>query len=91
MVLGMLTATDTYLSQTFGSKNYSLYGVWAANSVIVTVIASLPIAGLVAICGPVMELIGRETELARAAGSFAIRLVPGLLPYLLFKVLTKYL
>ena len=91
MMMGMLTVTDTFLAQSYGSENYSSYEKWTRNSIILTTLATIPTCGLVALCGPVMKLIGRDTELADAAGAFAIRLVPGLLPYFLFKVLTKHL
>jgi len=44
-----------------------------------------------ALCGPAMHLIGQDPDLADGAGAFALRLIPGLFPYYLFKVLTKYL
>ena len=91
MMMGMLTATDTFLAQSYGSKNYPAYGKWTGNSIIITCFATVPTCGLVALCGPVMKVIARDTKLANAAGAFAVRLVPGLLPYFLFKVLTKYL
>ena len=37
------------------------------------------------------KLFGQDSELADAAGEFSFRLIPGLFPYYLFKVLTKYL
>ena len=36
-------------------------------------------------------MFGQDEDLANAAGEFSYRLIPGLFPYLLFKVLTKYL
>lgn len=38
-----------------------------------------------------MKLFGQDPALADAAGEFSYRLIPGLFPYYLFKVLTKYL
>jgi len=91
-VLGFMTATDTMLAQSFGAKEYRTFGLWTGTSLFIISVGVVPIiAGLLALCEPAMVLFGQDPDLAAAAGSFSFRLIPGLLPYYAFKVLTKYL
>jgi MATE family multidrug resistance protein len=90
-MLGFMTATDTMLAQSFGAKAYGSFAMWTGNSIVVVTIASVATCGLIALCGPCMVLFGQDPDLAAAAGQFSIRLIPGLIPYYVFKVLTKYL
>ena len=86
-----MTAMDTLLSQSYGAGQKEGFAIWTGNSLIITFVATMAVSGIVALCGPCMKLFGQDPELARAAGQFSYRLIPGLFPYYLFKVLTKYL
>ena len=90
-MMGFMTATDTMLAQSFGARAYGSFAMWTGNSIVVVTIASVVTCGLIALCGPCMVLFGQDPDLAAAAGQFSIRLIPGLIPYYVFKVLTKYL
>ena len=90
-MMGFMTAIDTLLAQSFGAKQYKHVGVWTGSSLIIIFLTTLVVSGMVALCGPAMHLFGQDPQLADAAGEFAIRLIPGLFPYYLFKVLTKFL
>lgn len=90
-MLGFLTATDTFLSQCYGANQLDNYAIWTGNSLIITVLITMVVSGAVSLCAPVMKLVGQDPDVADAAGEFSYRLIPGLLPLYLFKVLTKYL
>mmetsp|Transcript_569 Transcript_569/g.1125 ORF Transcript_569/g.1125 Transcript_569/m.1125 type:complete len:526 (-) Transcript_569:64-1641(-) len=90
-MMGFMTAIDTFLSQSYGANQHDNFAVWTGNSLIIVFLAAIPVSGLIALCGPVMKLFGQDPDLADAAGEFSFRLIPGLFPYYLFKVLTKYL
>lgn len=90
-MMGFMTAIDTFLAQAYGANQYDNFAVWTGNSLIIIFLTAIPVSGLIALCGPVMKLFGQDPELADAAGEFSFRLIPGLFPYYLFKVLTKYL
>ncbi len=90
-MIGFMTAIDTMLAQSHGAKANEMFAIWTANSIIIVTIAACVACGLVAICGPCMALFGQDPDLAAEAGHFSYRLLPGLIPYFLFKVLTKYL
>ena len=91
-MVGFMTAIDTLLAQSFGAKEYKKFGIWTGNSLIIVLLFTIIISILVAFCGPAMKLlVSSEGELADAAGQFSYRLIPGLIPYYMFKVLTKFL
>ena len=90
-MLGFMTAIDTILAQSFGAAEYQSFAMWTGNSVYIVIMASIIVSGLIALCEPCMVLFGQDETLAKMAGEFSYRLIPGLIPYYLFKVFTKYL
>lgn len=89
--LGFLTAIDTLLSQSFGAKQKDNFAICAGNSLVIVLLATFVVAGIIALCGPAMKLFNQDPGLADAAGRFAFRLIPGLFPYYMTKVLVKFL
>lgn len=90
-MLGFCTAVDTLLSQSYGAQEMEAFAMWTGNSLFIVSIVSFIVAGLIALCEPMMVLFGQDPTLASAAGQFSYRLLPGLLPYYIFKVLVKHL
>jgi MATE family multidrug resistance protein len=90
-MVGFMTAIDTFLAQAFGAGELKAYGTWAGTSLGIVMMVTVCVSGLLALCGPAMKLFGQDEALAKAAGEFAYRLIPGLFPYYAFKVLVKYL
>ena len=90
-MLGFCTAVDTLLSQSYGADKLRMFAIWTGNSLVIVSLVSLIVGGLVALCDPMMVLFGQDPALAYAAGQFSYRLLPGLLPYYVFKVLVKHL
>jgi len=90
-MIGFMTAIDTLLSQSYGANHLEGFQAWAGSSLIIVFFVTIIISGIVAICGPVMKLFGQDPDLADAAQEFSLRLIPGLFPYYIFKVLTKHL
>lgn len=88
---GFMTAIDTFLAQSFGANQHDIFGAWTGNSLVVTMMATILVSGIIALCGPAMHLFGQQPYLADAAGQFSFRLIPGLFPYYAFRVFTKYL
>ncbi|CAJ1926706.1 unnamed protein product [Cylindrotheca closterium] len=88
---GFMTAIDTLLSQSYGANQYKSFQIWTGSSLVIVFGTTILVSGLIALCGPAMHLFGQEPALADAAGEFSYRLIPGLFPYFLFKVFTKYL
>lgn len=91
-MIGYMTAIDTLLAQAFGAQQLEKFSIWAGNSMVIIFFTTIVFAGLVALCGPAMRLFfGKDSKTADAAGEFSYRLIPGLFPYFMFKVLSKYL
>ena len=90
-MFGFMTGIDTFLSQSYGAQSFENYGVWTGNSLVIIFVATVIASGFMSLCGPFMHLVVSDPELAKAAGLFAIQLIPGLYPYFFFKVLSKYL
>ena len=87
---GFMTAIDTMLSQSYGAQQYLEYGIWTGISLVFVFFATIVVSGGMALCQPVMNLIVSNPDLAREAGLFALRLIPGLFPYYFFYVFAKY-
>eukprot|EP00980_Cylindrotheca_fusiformis_P006046 scaffold1301_cov128-Cylindrotheca_fusiformis.AAC.9 len=90
-MIGFMTAIDTLLSQSYGAHQYDQFSTWAGTSLVIVFFVTILTSGIIALCGPVMHLFGQDPELADVAGRFSYRLLPGLFPYYIFKVLNKYL
>ncbi|KAL7478643.1 hypothetical protein ACHAW6_004402, partial [Cyclotella cf. meneghiniana] len=90
-MFGFMTGIDTLLAQSFGARQFSNYAIWTGNSLVIVFFATVVTSGVMTLCGPFMYLILGDPKLAREAGLFALRLIPGLFPYYIFKVLSKYL
>jgi MATE family multidrug resistance protein len=90
-MLGFNTAIDTFLAQAYGAKEFRGFGLWTGNSLVIVMIATVFMSGLLALCGPMLKVLGQDEILAERAQHFSYRLIPGLFPYYAFKVLVKYL
>lgn len=90
-MLGFCTAIDTLLAQSYGAREYEAFAMWSGNGIIIVSVVSILVGGLISLCHPMMIAFGQDPALAAAAGQFSYRLLPGLLPYYIFKVLIKHL
>jgi MatE len=98
-MIGFMGAFDTFLAQSYGNRhrqndtttNLQAFRTWTGTSLVVTTGVTCLLAGAIAVCGPAMKLFGQDHDLSDRAGDFSYRLLPGLFPYYIFKVLVKYL
>lgn len=90
-MIGFMTAIDTVLAQSYGAGEMETFSMWTGLSIMIVIGAALIVSGFISLCGPAMKLLGQDLDIADSAGQFSVRLVPGLIPYYLFKVLTKFL
>jgi MATE family multidrug resistance protein len=86
-----MSAIDTFLTQTYGAKQYSNYGTWTGNSLFIVTVSTIAISGFMALCGPVMHITMSDKQIAAEAGLYALRLIPGLFPLYWCRVLFKYM
>jgi MATE family multidrug resistance protein len=90
MMNGFATALDTLLSQSFGALDFVSYKMWTKTGFLLMFLLSVVMGGLLALCEPVMVLLGQDKELAHMAGQFCVRLTPGIFPFYGSIVLTKF-
>eukprot|EP00594_Rhizosolenia_setigera_P009884 CAMPEP_0178955338 /NCGR_PEP_ID=MMETSP0789-20121207/9544_1 /TAXON_ID=3005 /ORGANISM="Rhizosolenia setigera, Strain CCMP 1694" /LENGTH=532 /DNA_ID=CAMNT_0020636947 /DNA_START=53 /DNA_END=1651 /DNA_ORIENTATION=- len=90
-MVGFMTAIDTYLAQSYGTSDKKGFCSWSIRGIILTFFMTCLSSSMVALCGITMKIIGQDPILSEQAGQFSYRLIPGLFPYYIFKVLTKYL
>jgi MATE family multidrug resistance protein len=88
---GGMSAIDTFLTQTYGAKQYSNYGTWTGNSLFIVSVATIVVSGFMALCGPILHFAISDKQIAAEAGLYALRLIPGLFPLYWCKVLFKYM
>lgn len=88
---GCASALDTFLSQSYGAKQYAVYGHWVQVATVCMVALSLPVAGFLALAEPLLLGIGQEPSVAAEAGRFCVRLIPGVPPFIAFLCLSKCL
>jgi MATE family multidrug resistance protein len=90
-MIGFLSAIDTLLAQSYGANEMAAFRAWAGTSLVIVLLVTILVAGMLALCGPAMKLVGQDPALADEAAAFSYRLIPGLFPYYIFKVMIKVL
>ena len=65
--------------------------MWTGISLVAAFLVSFVVVGAMSTCRPTMMFFGQQEELSALAGQLALRLLPGMFPFYLCKVLTKYL
>jgi multidrug resistance protein, MATE family len=88
---GCASALDTFLSQSYGAKQFAAYGQWVQTATICMTLLSLPVAVFLGLAEPMLLGIGQEPHVAASAGVFCTRLIPGVPPFIAFLCLSKCL
>jgi len=88
---GILTALDPLCAQAYGAKRYRAVGIALQRGVLAVVLVTFPISWSWWRAEDALLWLRQDTELATLAGAFARRLIPSILPSLLFDCLQKYL
>jgi MATE family multidrug resistance protein len=89
--LGMGSALDTLCGQSYGAKQYDMLGTHAQRAIFVLMLASVPLAFVLAFTGQILVALGQNPEISYEAGVYARLLIPGLFAYGLLQCLTKFL
>jgi MATE family multidrug resistance protein len=89
--LGMGSALDTLCGQSYGAKQYDMLGKHAQRAIFVLMLASVPLAFVLAFTGQILVALGQNPEISYEAGIYARLLIPGLFAYGLLQCLTKFL
>ncbi len=84
--VGTLLALDPLLSQALGAGRHNTAAVAVQRAIIVAAVIAVPLGLMLLLAEPVLALMHQPEEVVPLAGSYVRRLIPGLLPYLLFGV-----
>ncbi|KAK2174353.1 hypothetical protein NP493_810g01019 [Ridgeia piscesae] len=88
---GLGTACDTFFSQTFGSNNKKLVGVYVQKAVYIFLLALMPCYAIHLNLGSFLRLVGQNPEVSRLAGRYMVIFMPGALSVFMYIVLVKYI
>jgi multidrug resistance protein, MATE family len=89
--VGLIFALDTYISQAFGAKNFRLIGIVFQNCMVICTLLSIPITIAWMFTEDLLLLLGQGEAVSKLAGDFTKWSIPGVLPYLYYRTIMRYL
>lgn len=89
--LGMGSALETLCGQAFGAGQIDMLGVYMQRSWVILNSTAILLMLLYIFATQLLKLIGQETEIAEAAGTFAIYMIPQLFAYAFNFPIAKFL
>uniref|UniRef100_A0A7N0T602 Protein DETOXIFICATION n=1 Tax=Kalanchoe fedtschenkoi TaxID=63787 RepID=A0A7N0T602_KALFE len=81
VMLGMGSALETLCGQAFGAGQIDMLGVYMQRSWVILNSTAFLFMFLYIFAAPLLKLIGQEPEIAEAAGTFAVYMIPQLFAY----------
>lgn len=90
-MLGMGSALETLCGQAFGAGQLDMLGVYMQRSWIILVTTALPLSLIYIFAEQILKLIGETEEISKAAGVFALWMLPQLFSYALSFPISKFL
>lgn len=91
VLIGLACGLETICGQAYGAEQYHKLSLYTYRSIIVLLIASVPIAIVWVFIPDVLPLIGQEPEIATEAGKYALWLIPGLFAFSVAQCFSKFL
>ncbi|XP_051122553.1 protein DETOXIFICATION 29-like [Andrographis paniculata] len=91
VLLGMGSAVETLCGQAFGAGQLDMLGVYLQRSWIILLATSVLMTSLYVFAWPFLLLIGQTAAISRAAGKFALWMIPQLFAYALNFPTMKFL
>jgi len=75
----MGSATETLCGQAFGAGQVDMLGVYMQRSWVILSVTSILLLPIYIFAGPILKLLGQQSDIADLAGNFAILVIPQLL------------
>lgn len=91
VLMGLACGLETICGQAFGAEQYHKVALYTYRSIVVLLIASVPMAILWVFLPDVLPLIGQDPQIAIEAGRYALWLIPGLFAFSVAQCLSKFL
>ncbi|XP_037382775.1 multidrug and toxin extrusion protein 2-like [Talpa occidentalis] len=89
--LGMASACDTLMSQSFGGKNLKRVGITLQRGILILTLCCFPCWAIFINTEHILLLIKQDPEVSRLAQTYVMIFIPGLPAAFLFRLLMKYL
>ncbi|GAA0154388.1 transporter [Lithospermum erythrorhizon] len=91
LLIGMASALDTFCGQSYGAKQYHKLGIYMQRAMIVLLLVCIPLAGIWANTGTILEFFGQDEEISAEAGKYARFMIPSIFAYALLQCLVRFL
>ncbi|KAI8528176.1 hypothetical protein RHMOL_Rhmol12G0130500 [Rhododendron molle] len=91
LLLGMGSALETLCGQAVGAGQLGMLGIYMQRSWVILNTTSLFLMFFYIFAAPLLKLIGQESEIAEAAGTFAVWMIPQLFAYAFMFPQAKFL
>ncbi|KAF2069281.1 hypothetical protein CYY_009400 [Polysphondylium violaceum] len=91
LILGSLNAMDTFISQSFGAKQYKFIGLTVQRAGIISIVLSVFVSILWFITKPILILIHQDPHVSALTQDYILGLLPGLWFGNALTILQKYL
>ena len=88
---GMATACDTLFSQIYGSPQRHTMGITLQRSLLIMFLAALLCITVHINTTPLLILMKQDPIVSKLAGDYMLIMIPGMISYFLYSVLTKYI
>jgi len=89
--MGVLFALDPIVAQALGAHDELAVRRGLQRGLVLALLLSVPISLALLTVRPVLELVGQPPEVVPSAAGYVYRVLPGVLPFLLFVVLRQTL
>lgn len=91
VMLGMGSALETLCGQAYGAGQVEMMGVYMQRSWVILNTTALLLSLAYVFAGPLLRLIGQTAEIADAAGTFSVWMIPQLFAYAMNFPIAKFL
>ncbi|XP_019163879.1 PREDICTED: protein DETOXIFICATION 29 isoform X6 [Ipomoea nil] len=91
ILYGMGSALQTLCGQAFGAKRLEMLGIYMQRSWVILIATGLPLTILYIFSTPILKLLHQNPRISKAAGTFALWMIPQLFAYIVCFPTQKFL
>ncbi|KAF5190458.1 Detoxification-like protein [Thalictrum thalictroides] len=91
VMMGMGSALETLCGQAYGAGQLDMLGIYMQRSWVILNTTALLLSFIYIFAAPLLKLIGQEINIAQAAGTFAVWMIPQLFAYAVNFPIAKFL
>ncbi|PIA51719.1 hypothetical protein AQUCO_01100532v1 [Aquilegia coerulea] len=91
VMMGMGSALETLCGQAYGAGQLDMLGIYMQRSWVILNTTALLLSFIYIFAAPLLKVIGQDTNIAQAAGTFAVWMIPQLFAYAANFPIAKFL